>query len=366
MASVARVRSGWRARWRTPQGASRSKTFARKVEAEQHLASVEHSKAAGGYIDSSAGRTTLAQWWGHYENERAKRATTAARDRAVMEKWWLPELGGTALAKITPGAVRGVVDTMRASLASATVRTNYGVLRAVLSAAVDAELVARSPCRAIRLENTRRGEARHISADELHELADAMPVEYRAMVYVGGVLGLRWSEVAGLRVGRVDFLRRSLTVAETLTEVEGHPRFDEPKTRASHRTITVPLAVLDNLSQHLTRRGRPDPDELVFVAPDGGPLRASNFRQRVWSPALRRAGLDGLHFHDLRHSAAALMIEAGAHIETIKRRLGHSSIRVTSDVYGSLLRSVDEEVASDLDGLLGGSSRVTSVSRGRS
>jgi integrase len=255
---------------------------------------------------------------------------------------------------------------MRACVASATVRTNYGVLRAVLSAAVDAELIARSPCRAIRLENTRRGEPRHISAEELHELADAMPVEYRAMVYVAGVLGLRWSEVAGQRVGRVDFLRRSLTVAETLTEVEGQPRFDEPKTRASRRTITVPPVVLSELSQHLTRRGRPGPDELVFVAPDGGPLRASNFRQRVWSPALRRAGLDGLHFHHLRHSAAALMIEAGAHIETIKRRLGHSSIRVTSDVYGSLLPSVDEEVASDLDGLLGGSSRVTSVSRGSS
>jgi integrase len=112
-----------------------------------------------------------------------------------------------------------VVDTMRACVASATIRTNYGVLRAVLSAAVDAELIARSPCRAIRLENTRRGEPRHISAEELHELADSMPVEFRAMVYVAGALGLRWSEVAGLRVRRVDFLRRSLTVAETLTDV---------------------------------------------------------------------------------------------------------------------------------------------------
>jgi integrase len=280
-----------------------------------------------------------------------------------MEKWWLPALGGTALAKITPGVVRGVVDTMRAGLASATVRTNYGVLRAVLSAAVDAELIARNPCRGIRLGSARRGEPRHISADELHQLAHAMPAEYRAMVYVAGVLGLRWSEVAGLRVGRIDFLRRTLTVAETLTEVEGHPRFDEPKTRASRRTISVPPMVLDELSQHLARRGRPGPDALVFSAPDGGPLRASNFRQRVWSPALRRAGLDGLHFHHLRHSAAALMIEAGAHVETIKRRLGHSSIRVTSDVYGSLLPSVDDEVATDLDGLLGGSSRVTFVSR---
>ena len=121
--------------------------------------------------------------------------------------------------------------------------------------------------------------------------------------------------------------------------------------------------MLDELSEHLARRGRPSADQLMFLAPDGGPLRASNFRQRVWAPALRAAGLPALHFHHLRHSAVALMIETGAHIETIKRRCGHSSIRVTSDVYGSLLPSVDEEVASDLDDLLGASPRVTSVSQ---
>ncbi len=80
---------------------------------------------------------------------------------------------------------------------------------------------------------------------------------------------------------------------------------------------------------------------------------------------MRRVGLDGLRFHHLRHSAAALIIEAGAYVESIKRRLGHSSIRVTSDVYGSLLPTVDEEVATDLDALLTGL-RVTSVSHPRS
>jgi integrase len=140
----------------------------------------------------------------------------------------------------------------------------------------------------------------------------------------------------------------------------------EPHGVAAGAVLGLDAMPSEELSQHLAHRGRPGPDALVFTAPDGGPLRASNFRQRVWIPAVRAAGLGGLHFHHLRHSAAALMIETGAHIETIKRRLGHSSIRVTSHVYGSLLPSVDEEVASDLDGLLGGSSRVTSVSRGPS
>ena len=93
----------------------------------------------------------------------------------------------------------------------------------------------------------------------------------------------------------------------------------------------------------------------MFVAPEGGPLRVGNFRRRIWEPAVERAKLDGLTFHGLRHTAVGLMIEAGAHIEVIKQRMGHSSIRVTSDVYGSLLPSVDEGVTRNLDTLLAGS-----------
>jgi integrase len=87
----------------------------------------------------------------------------------------------------------------------------------------------------------------------------------------------------------------------------------------------------------------------VFVAPEGGPLRRSTFRTRVFDPAVRRSGLDGLTFHGLRHSAVGLMIEVGAHLEVVKRRLGHASIRVTSDVYGSVLPAVDDAVTAALD-----------------
>jgi integrase len=169
------------------------------------------------------------------------------------------------------------------------------------------------------------------------------------MVYLAGVLGLRWSEIAGLRVGRIDLLRPTLEVAETCAEVGGRVAFAPPKTRASRRTLSVPAFVVAMLAEHFAHRGRSAADALVFVAPEGGPLRRSTFRTRVFDPAVRRAGLDGLTFHGLRHTAAGLMIEVGAHIEAIKQRLGHSSIRVTSDVYGSLLPTVDESVTAELE-----------------
>ena len=131
--------------------------------------------------------------------------STKARDETVIEKHALPVLGSLPLRSITPLDVQGVVSRMSTTLKPRTVRTDYGVLRAVLSAAVDADLLTVSPCRGINLPAHVRKDIRFLSADELERLAGEMPEAYRPTVYLAGVLGLRWSEVAGLRVGRIDF-----------------------------------------------------------------------------------------------------------------------------------------------------------------
>ena len=127
--------------------------------------------------------------------------------------------------------------------------------------------------------------------------------------------------------------------------------FADVKTPSSRRTLAIPTFLSDMLAEHVASSGRRAESDLLFTAPEGGPLRRSTFRNRVWEPAVFRAGLRGVTFHALRHSAVGLMIEVGAHIEAIKQRLGHASIRTTSDVYGSLLPAVDEAVTSRLDGL---------------
>lgn len=207
MASVEKRADGrWRARWREHAGGpQRARHFDRKIDAERYLDRIRGDLVRGTYTDPNAGRLTLADWWDRYRREVPKRPTTAARDAAVMRQWWLPTLGGVRLADLSPSAVRVVVDRMATELAPGTVRTDYGVFRAVLAAAVEADLISRSPCRGIRLPSTDRQPPRVLTADELHRLAAAMPVEWRPMVYVAGILGLRWSEVAGLRVGRGGF-----------------------------------------------------------------------------------------------------------------------------------------------------------------
>jgi len=90
---------------------------------------------------------------------------------------------------------------------------------------------------------------------------------------------------------------------------------------------------------------------LVFTAPAGGPLRRSNYRRKIWLPALEKAGLEGLRFHDLRHTAVALWIHAGANPLEVKRRAGHERSAFTQDRYGHLFPNADEALAGRLDAL---------------
>lgn len=272
-----------------------------------------------------------------------------ARDLHVNEKHLIPRLGTRALASITPLDVQNVVRSMALTLAPATVRTNYGVLRAVLRAAVEAGMITVCPCRGVKLPPAAPKQIRFLSMQELDRLAAVVEPEYRVVIYLAGILGLRWSEVAGLRVGRINFFGKTLEVVETCAEVKGVLRFEDVKTKSSRRTLSVPDFVIGMLAEHLAAKGRPGPDELVFTTANGGPLRASTFRNRVTNPAVVRAGFTGMTFHHLRHTAAGLMIDEGAHAKQIQERMGHASIRTTMDLYGHVLPSTDDTLTKALD-----------------
>jgi integrase len=179
-----------------------------------------------------------------------------------------------------------------------------------MAAAVDAGYLAQSPCHNVPLPKVEREEMRFLTPTEIVTLAETIRPAYRALVFVGAYGGLRIGELAGLRRSRVDLLRGTVSVAEILTEVAGRLHFGPPKTRASRRTVSLPRVVTRELDAHLAGGG--DPDDHVFTAPQGGTLRIVAFRNRIWRPATEAAGLTGLRIHDLRHTAVALWIAAGA------------------------------------------------------
>jgi integrase len=343
---------GWEARYRDVLGRQRSRSFASKADARAFLGSVDLDIAQGTWRDPNAGRVPFAQvakdW---LASNPTKRPTTYARDATVIRVHLDPALGRLPLNRLTPGHIQEVVNDMVAKgLQPRTVRTNYAVLRAVLAWSVDTDLIDRTPCRRIRLPPLVRTTRPVVSAVDVSRLAAALPADYRCAVYLGA-LGLRQAEVLGLHVNAVDLEAQTITVESTINEVEGRIVAGTGKTEHATRTFALPRRVADELAAHLERTGRHDPDDLVFQAPKGGPVRATNFRLRVYDPALRATGLEGLSFHRLRHSAGHMMRELGVPIDVIQRRLGHASIRTTADIYGSLPEQVDRRVADQLDGL---------------
>jgi integrase len=162
--------------------------------------------------------------------------------------------------------------------------------------------------------------------------------------------GLRIGELAGLRRDRVNLLRGTVDVAEIVVEVRGKLFVGPPKTRAGRRRIGLPQAVVEELATHMGPLGAADAH--VFTSDRGGILRTSNFRAKVWLPAARAAGLAPLRPHDLRHTAVALWIAAGANPKEVSVRAGHTSVSFTLDRYGHLFEGHDLELRDRLDTML--------------
>ena len=222
-----------------------------------------------------------------------------------------------------------------------TVLGPHQVLAKIMGAAVDAGMIAQSPCRRIPLPRVEREEMRFLDPAEVNRLADAIDDRYRALVLLGAYGGLRIGELAGLRRRRVDLLRSTVSVGP-------------PKTRASRRVVGLPRRVVGEVEHHLGRHVANDPGAFLFTAPPGRTLRVSAFRARIWRPATAAAGLESVRIHDLRHTAVALWIAAGASPKEVAARAGHTSVRVVLDTYCGLYPKQDTGLRGRLDAMIGG------------
>jgi integrase len=352
----------WRARYRGPDGRERSRTFERRTDGERWLTDQESGKLVGSWVDPALGRLSFAEWTRRWEATTVDlRPTTRALNLGIVRNHLVPRFGPWPLAKIGTADVRAMVAEDSAGEVSASaVRRRAIVLGTILEAAVADRRIARNPVRGVKLPPERSRPMRFLEPEQVAALAEAIGPSYRALVLTGAYVGLRWGELVGLAVDRVDLLRRSIRVERQLVEVGGRVHFGPPKTKAGIRTVSMPAMLADVLAEHFAAPAIAA-SGLAFPGPKGSPLRRSNFR-RVWVRAVdgtearpgifRGTELEGLVFHELRHTAVAMAIAQGAHPLAIKERLGHSSIVVTMDTYGGLFPRLDEAIAEGLDGVL--------------
>ena len=275
-------------------------TFRTKADAGGYLSSMETTILRGMWINPMGARIPFLQWAEEWTATIVDlRPSTKARDLGYLQRYVLPRFGGCDLGDIDHMAVRSWVSELNASgLAPATTVKAVQILSKIMRAAVQARLLPASPCEGIRLPRIERREMRFLNASEVDALSDAIHPRYRAVVLLAAYGGLRAGELFGLRAKRVDPLRRTVTIAETVVHVGGHLHFGPPKTKAGRRIVPLPRVAAEPLTAHLETYAR-KPDDLVFAAPDGGPVQLNVWRQRFWVPAVRAAGLVHLRPHDL-------------------------------------------------------------------
>lgn len=127
----------------------------------------------------------------------------------------------------------------------------------------------------------------------------------------------------------------------------------QPKTARGRRPVELPDVAVR--AEHRERlRATPHPESWIFPDLRGGPLRRNNFNRRSWQPLRERIGLEGVRFHDLRHSAATLLLSAGVHPKIVQERLGHATVAITLDTYSHVIGSLQRDAADRLDDVLGG------------
>jgi integrase len=340
----------WKARLSVAGQGTRNKTFNRKIDAEKWLRNEQARLDRSEWTDPRLARTTFAEWavpW--LDSRRHLKPKTLAGYESLLKVHLLPRFGKQPLATIDPLSIETwVVELTDSGLSPSRTRQAHQLLSMILKAAVRARRLAMNPAEGTPLPRPIRREPRFLTPDQVDELAALVPDRYGALIYVLAYGGLRWAEAVGLRPEHVNLLRRRIVVAETLSEVNGRLHPVVPKTWES-RTIAIPPFVAGILGEHVGRFTADSENGLLFTTDQGTPLRSSNFRRWVWSPALTKLGEEGLRVHDLRHTCASLLIAAGAHPGLVREHLGHSSIRVTMDVYGHLYEDVRDEIAERLE-----------------
>jgi integrase len=347
MANIAKRPDGrWRARYRDSAGNEHSRHFTRKIDAQHWLDSVTTAIATGAYADPRAARISVAEWAPRWLATTVNlKQTTRRTYEGLLRTHVLPKWGSVKLSDVTHEGVAGWVAELSASgLAATTVRQTHRVFSLVLGLAVRDGRLARNPAHGVALPRPMCVDHVYLTHAQVDCLAEAAG-EYRLAVIFLAYTGVRYGELAALRVGSLDLLRRRATIKEAVADVNGRAVFSTPKNH-QRRAVPVPRFLADELAAHIAGKG---PDEFVFAAPKGGVLHLRNFRRTTFDPAVRAAGLDGLTPHALRHSAASLAIASGANVKVVQSMLGHKSATMTLDLYGHLFGDQLDEVADAMD-----------------
>src|SRR5579875_474333 len=307
-------------------------------------------------------QTFLTTWLQDTARPRL-RERTYLRYRELIERHILPTLGKVTLQKLSPQQLQKLYNSkLQEGYAPQTVKHIHRVLHKALNDALRWNLVARNVCDAVDTPRVPRHEMQALNAEQAqHLLATARGEALEALYVLALTTGMRQGELLGLKWEDVDIAHQKVQVRRSIARVgKGGFKINEPKTTRSRRSIALTTVAIEALQQHRQRQEAMqqaagnawDEQGWVFCNTVGRPLEAGNVLRRSFWPLLKKANLPKIRFHDLRHSAASLLLSMDVHPKIVQEMLGHSTISMTLDTYSHVIPSLQEEAVSRLNALL--------------
>jgi integrase len=360
MASIQKRPDGqWRARYRDSAGKEHAKHFARKTDGQRWLDEVTAAIVTHQYVDPRSGKITFRQYAEQWRSVQVHRPSTQEHVEAKLRRYVYPILGDRPMSSIRASNIQALTKRLSEQLAPSTAGVVHRIVSSVFRAAVRDRVIAYSPCDGIKLPKVAKSRVEPLDTEVVLELADTVPDRYRALVILAAGTGMRQGECFGLTVDKIDFLRRTVHVEQQPVTVTGRaPFLAPPKTAASVRSIPLPTVVVDGLASHLAKY--PALDGFVFTTEVGHLIHRTVFG-RMW-----RRTAPGVHFHELRHYYASLLIRHGESVKVVQSRLGHASASETLDTYSHLWPDSDDRTRTAVDSVLSADSvRTGEVVDGR-
>ncbi len=337
--------------------------FRTQKEAAQKLAEKVAEVTRGEHRDD--GRLTVGEWLNSWLVDKVAdgmRPTTERSYRAHIREHLIPRLGRYRLSELRPAHVDALLRELRAAGKGATtIRRVHATLRSALATAKRRRLVSYNAAEDVDLPAVPRSRVKPWEVTELAAFLDAVAGHRLGALYeLMAFTGLRRGEACALRWSDIDLERSVLHVRRQLVQV-GHQLIEgPPKTHSGEdrrvdlgeRAVGVLLA--HRLEQDAERAAWGDAyagGGLVFAREDGTRLHPE-LVTKTFARLARQAGVRPVRLHDLRHGQASLMLAAGVDMAVVSKRLGHSSITLTSDLYSHLLEGVGRAAANAGEGMV--------------
>jgi integrase len=352
MASIAKRPDGqWRARYRDEGGKEHSQHFRRKVDAQEWLDRVVTSVVTGAYVDPRAGRITFKDF---YEQWHERQVWVPGTRRAMDIAAGSVTFATVPLKSIRRSHVEQLVKTMETrQLMASTIHTRTNNVRAVLRAAVLDRVIPTDPSIGVTLPRRRRAEAAMTipTTSEIGKVLKAADGPFRAYVALCAFAGLRVGEAAGVQVGDIDFLRRTLTVSRQIQREARRLRGKSSEVREREVDLSGSSPGVHDDGSHC---GLPPGQRFrrwLFIGEGEDPPHQNTVTHR-WAKTRTAAGLENLKMHDCRHFYASGLIAHGADVVTVQRALGHAKATTTLNTYSHLWPTAEDRTRQAAEAML--------------